>query len=144
MDDTTTGKLNEILQSIDDTTEMEKFMEEPKIADSHKTFREYFRSLPQVHALTDTELIQRSGVEKSYYYQIMKGTKKPGRDKVLRLCIGAGLTSRETTRALELSGCAPLYPKNRRDIILTVAINQNASVDDTNLLLDKYSEEPLG
>ena len=85
-----------------------------------------------------------SGIEKSYYYQIMKGSRNPGRDKVIRLCIAAGLTNRETTRTLELSGNAPLYPKNRRDIIITVGINQHASVDDINLLLDKYKEEPLG
>ena len=73
----------------------------------------------------------------------MKGSRSPSRDKVLRLCIAAGLDLRETTRALELSGNATLYPKNRRDIILTVAINQSASVDDTNLLLFKYGEDPL-
>lgn len=38
---------------------------------------------------------------------------------------------------------APLYPGNRRDIILTVAINQGAGVNDVNLLLDKYKEKPL-
>ena len=76
-------------------------------------------------------------------YQVMKGTRSPGRDKVLRLCLGAGLTLRETTRALELSGNAVLYSRKRRDIILTVAINQKAGVDDANLLLYKYGEEPL-
>jgi hypothetical protein len=50
---------------------------------------------------------------------------------------------KETTRALELSENAVLYPRNRRDIILTVAINQKAGVDEANLLLYKYGEEPL-
>ena len=118
-------------------------MEEPKVADSFKSFPDYFRSLPSVQQLESSEMIQKSGLERSYYYQVMKGTRSPGRDKILRLCIAAGLSLRETTRALELGGCAPLYPKNRRDIILTVAINQSASVDDANLLLYKYGEEPL-
>ena len=73
----------------------------------------------------------------------MKGTRKPSRDKILRLAIGAGLTLRETTRSLELSEMAPLYPKSRRDIIITVAINQKANVIDTNLLLDQYGEETI-
>ena len=73
----------------------------------------------------------------------MKGTRSPGRDKVLRLCLAAGLNLRETTRALELSGNAVLYARNRRDIILTVAVNQMADVDDTNLLLFRYGEKPL-
>ena len=114
-----------------------------KVTDSYKTFVEYFRSLENVKELSDSEMIKLSGVEKSYYYQIMKGTRNPSRDKVLRLCIGAGLDVEETTRALELNESAILYPMNRRDIIISVAINQHASVMDTNLLLDKYNEKPL-
>ena len=143
MDESTTRKLSDVLSGIDNTKDMEKFMEEPKVIDSFKNFPDYFRSLSAVQQLESGELIQRSGLERSFYYQVMKGTRNPSRDKVLRLCIAAGLTLRETTRALELSGNAPLYPKNRRDIILTVAINQNATVDDANLLLFKYGEEPL-
>ena len=143
MDESTTKKLADVLSGIDNTQDMEKFMEEPKVVDSFKNFPDYYRSLPSVQQLESGELIHRSGLERSYYYQVMKGTRSPGRDKVLRLCIAAGLNLRETTRALELSGNAPLYPRNRRDIILTVAINQSASVDDANLLLFKYGEEPL-
>ena len=143
LDESTTKKLNDILSHINDTKAMESFMSNPKITDEYKTFIKYYRSLPQVQALTDSDLINLSGIEKSYYYQIFKGTRNPSRDKVLRLCIGAGLSMRETTRALELSQLAPLYPKNRRDIIISVAINQHASVLDTDLLLDKYREEPL-
>ena len=143
LDESTTKKLNDILSHINDTKAMESFMSNPKITDEYKTFIKYYRSLPQVQALTDSDLINLSGIEKSYYYQIFKGTRNPSRDKVLRLCIGAGLSMRETTRALELSQLAPLYPKNRRDIIISVAINQHASVLDTDTLLDNYNEEPL-
>ena len=143
MDKSTTGKLAEVLATIDNTQDMEKFMEQPKVTDSLKTFPEYYRSLPKVKETTDSALIELSGIERSYYYQIMKGKRHPSRDKILRLCIGAGLTLRETTRALELSENAPLYPKSRRDIIITVAINQSATVIDTNLLLFEYGEKAL-
>ncbi len=143
MDESTTRQLSDVLSNIDNTKDMEKFMEEPKVTDSFKNFPDYFRSLDSVQKMESSELIRKSGLERSYYYQVMKGTRSPGRDKVLRLCLAAGLSLRETTRALELSGNAPLYPKNRRDIILTVSVNQSASVDDANLLLYKYGEEPL-
>ena len=143
MDKSTTGKLAEVLATIDNTQDMEKFMEQPKVTDSFKTFPEYYRSLPRVKETTDSALIELSGIERSYYYQIMKGKRHPSRDKILRLCIGAGRTLRETTRALELSENAPLYPKSRRDIIITVAINQSTTVIDTNLLLFEYGEKAL-
>ena len=143
MDKSTTGKLSEILSTIDSAQEMEQYMDMPKVSGSFRTFSGYFRSLPAVYNMDSAEMIRKSGLERSYYYQVMKGKRNPGRDKVLRLCLAAGLGLKETTRALELSGNAMLYPRRRRDIILTVAINQKAGVDDTNLLLYKYGEEPL-
>lgn len=143
MKDSTTTNLAKILEKIDSSREMEEYLEIPAVADSFQTFPDYFRSLEPVRGMDTSELIQSSGLERSYYYQVMKGTRSPGRDKVLRLCLAAGLDLKETTRALELSGNAVLYPRSRRDIILTVAINQKVGVIDANLLLNKYGEEPL-
>ncbi len=143
MNESTTKQLAEILSKISSPEEMDQYMEIPKVKGNFKNFAEYFRSLPAAHSTDSAELIRRSGLERSYFYQVMKGKRNPGRDKVLRLCLGAGLSLKETTRALELSGNAVLYPRKRRDIILTLAINQKAGVDDTNLLLFKYGEEPL-
>lgn len=143
MEESTTSNLAKVLKNIDTAQEMEQYMELPEVMNSCQTFPEYFRSLPAVQEMDTGELIRSSGLERSYYYQVMKGTRSPGRDKVLRLCLAAGLNLKETTRALELSGNAVLYSRKRRDIILTVAINQKAGVDDANLLLYKYGEEPL-
>ena len=144
MEESTTSNLAKVLTNIDSAQEMEQYLELPEVVNSCQTFPEYFRSLTAVREMDTGELIRGSGLERSYYYQVMKGTRSPGRDKVLRLCLAAGLNLKETTRALELSGNAVLYPRKRRDIILTVAVNQMADVDDTNLLLFKYGEKPLG
>ena len=143
MEESTTSNLAKVLTNIDSAQEMEQYLELPEVVNSCQTFPEYFRSLTAVREMDTGELIRGSGLERSYYYQVMKGTRSPGRDKVLRLCLAAGLNLRERTRALELSGNAVLYPRKRRDIILTVAVNQMADVDDTNLLLFKYGERPL-
>lgn len=144
MDKSTTGQLAEILAGINSTGEMVQYMEIPRVADSFQIFPSYFLSLPAVQGMDNGELIRRSGLEQSYYYQVIKGTRSPGRDKVLRLCLAAELNPKETTRALELSGNTVLYPRNRRDIIITVAVNRKAGVDDTSLLLYKYKEKVLG
>ncbi len=143
MEESTTGNLANILSNIDSAKEMEEYLELPEVVNSWQSFPEYFQSLDAVKEMDSRNLIRSSGLERSYYYQVMKGTRRPGRDKVLRLCLAAGLNLKETTRALELSGNAVLYPRSRRDIILTVAVNQMADVDDTNLLLFKYGVKPL-
>ena len=143
MKESTTGNLANILSNIDSAKEMEEYLELPEVVNSWQSFPEYFQSMDAVKEMDSRNLIRSSGLERSYYYQVMKGTRRPGRDKVLRLCLAAGLSLKETTRALELSGNAVLYPRRRRDIILTVAVNQMADVDDTNLLLFKYGMKPL-
>ena len=65
MDESTTKKLADVLSGIDNTQDMEKFMEEPKVVDSFKNFPDYYRSLPSVQQLESGELIQRSGLERS-------------------------------------------------------------------------------
>lgn len=99
MDESTARRLEDMLSGVRTAKEMEQFMEQPKVTDGFQTFPDYFRSLPETKSASDSEIILRSGLERSYYYQIMKGRKNPRRDKVLRLCLGAGLTPRETTRA---------------------------------------------
>lgn len=143
MENITTSDLAAILSGIKNEKDLEEYLSQPMITETFQDFHTYFRSLPAVANKESSELIRKSGLERSYYYQIMKGTKNPGRDKVLRLAIAAELSLAETIRALAVSGNAALYARNRRDVIITVAINSHASVDDTNLLLDKYGERAL-
>lgn len=144
MNNSTTEHLDKILSAISSEKEMVSFMKIPKVVSGFTSFHDYFQSLESVQSMGSSELISKSSLERSYYYQIMKGTKKPGRDKVLRLCLAAGLNLHQTKRALELSGNASLYSRNPRDIILAVAINQKSGVIETNLLLSNYGEQPLG
>lgn len=107
------------------------------------SFFSYFFSLDQVKTKTNAEIIRNSDIEKSYYYQIMKGNRVPSRNKVLRLCIGAGLSAEETSHALILNENAPLYLKRKRDKILSYAIENGLTVTETNILLDEHGETTL-
>ena len=114
-----------------------------KKADDPNTFSTYFCSLECVKSKNHTEIIRNSDIEKSYYYQIVKGNRIPSRNKVLRLCIGAGLSTKETSHALILNGDAPLYLRRKRDRLLAYAIEKGLTVTDVNLLLDEQGEEML-
>lgn len=72
---------------------------------------------------------------RTYAYQILNGTKNPGRDKILALCIAAGVDYEETQRALALSNMGKLYPRRREDSIIIFALEQKLSVLQTNELL---------
>lgn len=67
--------------------------------------------------------IGNSGIEVHYGYQILSGLKKPGRDKIICLCIGAGFSLNETQQALAIAELGKLYPKRMRDAVIVLAIN---------------------
>ena len=107
-------------------------------------FYAFFRSLDKVKKLTRIELVKRSGIERTYCYQILNGRKKrPGRDKIIRLCLSAGLNIEETNHALCLCGEAVLFPKIRRDAVLIYTVSHHYSVNETMELLDRLGEEVL-
>jgi hypothetical protein len=61
---------------------------------------------------------------------------------VLALCIGAGMNYSQTQRALEISGLAPLYPKNERDVRIAIAINHGLdNVMEVNDILYEFGQE---
>ena len=144
MDWTTTKKLEEKLIQIDREEDLGRYLENSESIFPYQSFANYFVSLEKVKKLTTASLVHASGIERSYCYQILNGTRSnPGRDKILRLCIAAKLSLKETDRALRAADEAALYVRNKRDAIIIFSLEQHHSVEDTNLLLDQFSEKPL-
>ena len=73
MEESTTGNLAKILSNIDSAREMEEYLELPEVVNSWQSFPEYFQSLEAVREMDSRNLIRSSGLERSYYYQVMKG-----------------------------------------------------------------------
>ena len=69
-------------------------------------------------------MIRASLIQRNYAYQILNGTKNPGRDKVLALCIAAHMNYEETQRALALADLGKLYPRRKKDSIIIFALKQ--------------------
>ena len=142
-EDMTTRHLEEILKQIDSQPQLEAYLETPGTVSPYETFREYYLSLPKVQAIPRTKLYELADIERSYCYHILSGSKIPGRDKILRLCIAAKLDQQETRQALESGGAAPLYARNKRDAVISFAINNGCTVLETNELLHDMNLEVL-
>lgn len=142
MNQKTTNELSHMLNQISSFHSLNTYVSDlPHLEEGH--FPDYFLSLPEVQKLNNRDLIMRSGIERTYFYQIINGTRQPGRDKVLLLALAAKLTLKETQRALELCNLGVLYPRRRRDAIISFAINHHLSVADTQELLLNFNENPL-
>lgn len=96
------------------------------------TLSEYLNELIEIKNLNKAEVILKSGLERTYAYQIFSGKKTPARDKLLALAIGMKLTFDEVQRLLKVNGYAQLYPKNKRDNIIIFAIYKGQNMMELN------------
>ena len=88
-------------------------------------FSDYFLKILSEKGISRSTAISNSGIEVHYGYQILNGSKKPGRDKIICLGIGAGFNLKEIQRALNFAELGQLYPKRIRDAVIILVINND-------------------
>ena len=109
------------------------------------TFPAYMRAAIRRHGVLQQTVFLRADVAESYGYKLISGEKRTRkRDVIYRLCLAAEFTAEETDRALRLYGLPPLYARDPRDAILTVALNGGfREAERVNELLRRYGLPPL-
>ena len=143
MEQRSTGDLLDALNSIGSTKGLKAYLDELKAAGYETTLSGDYEYMLKQKDILKKDAISRSFVDRIYAYQIIAGTRKPGRDKLIALCIGGGFTYEETKRALEIAELGTLYSKDSRDSVIIYALNKKLSVTSTNALLEEYGEKPL-
>ena len=106
-------------------------------------FHETLFELMQKRGLDAKTLISRSGIERAYFYHLLNGKKKPGRNVVLRIgfCLGSSL--QEMNELLRAAGLSELYARRSRDAALIYAVTHRCDMEKANALLAEAGEEPL-
>lgn len=93
--------------------------------------------------LTRADVAKASGLNVIYAYQVMAGSRKPTRDKLLCLCRAMGLTIDEVQELLKHCGYAPLYPRRKRDAVILFAWEKGKGILDINEALFQHGEKTL-
>ncbi len=96
---------------------------------------EYIRNILNSKGISSGQLIKNSGLDRTYTYQILSGTKKPSRDKVLAICFTLKLSFEEIQDLLKATGYPILYARISRDSIIIFALQHNITLTDTNEML---------
>lgn len=135
--DITTGHLDKVLEGVRSDTETERYVK-AYTEGNYGSFADYFNEYISRKDLKVPEVVSGSNVSSNYIYNILGKKRNPGRDKVLALCIGAGMSVREINRGLKLAGLGVLYAKNERDARITIAVNRGVkSVIELNIMLEE-------
>lgn len=137
-----TDDLMNRLNSVEDNAELNEYVND--IDDRYPAgFADYIKQILEQKGMSVADLQKKSRIDRTYIYQIMDGSKNPGRDKIIAMALGAQLTLEECQRALKTASEGILYAKNRRDSILIYAVNNRLSIMETNALLEEYQTLPL-
>ncbi|MEG0663099.1 MAG: hypothetical protein RR472_07455, partial [Anaerovoracaceae bacterium] len=116
-----TSKLEDILRK---SKSAEDFFRQGGKEASLGGFTEYLNLYLAKKGLKLSQVVANSNINKNYVYNITNGmTKNPGRDKLIALCIGAGMTFDEANRGLKIAKVGILYVKNPRDARIGIAMN---------------------
>ncbi|EGT3614720.1 hypothetical protein QYB59_002263 [Clostridium perfringens] len=128
----TSSLLDILLNDVNNEDALDSFIKNDISSFTELSLANFFKKICEEKGLTKGKLIKAADLDRNYGYQILDGSKKPTRDKILQLCFGANLDFKQTQRALSLGNVGELYPKNSRDAIIIYSIKDNLSLHELN------------
>lgn len=133
------------LKTVKTENAVKKYVDKYLKSFHQETFHEYLRKHILSRNLSMARVMNNSRLNKNYGYNITNGTRmRPGREKVLALCIGADMSFDEAQKALYLAGQPLLDPRNERDVWIAFALNSHINdVLVLNIKLEELGLEPL-
>ncbi len=105
---------------------------------------EFLKKVTEERGMKPSEIMRRSGLKKSYFYQLLDGTREnPSRDTLIQLGFGIGFSLDELQEFLTNRGAAQLYPRIARDGIIIYAVQHGLDIIECDILLAENGEKTL-
>ena len=82
--------------------------------------------------LSKAALARKAGMSEVYLHQVFAGRRNPSRDRLLCLCVGLETSLEEAQQLLKLASYAPLYPRLKRDAIISYGIVHHMALGEIN------------
>ena len=129
-------QLNQILRQTSLET-LDQYIRQYTEPETKLSVSDYLTRIILHKGLRKKVVISRSGVSENLGYKLLNGTKTTtDRDKIIGLCIGAGMSVDQTNRALTMARLGALFCRSQRDAVLTVGLQSGiSSVIEMNELL---------
>ena len=90
-----------------------------------------------------SDIIRKSGISRTYGYQIMDGSRVGKRDYYLSIAVAMSLDLRMTQRLLAVTKSGSLHPLIKRDAAIIFAINHTYDNDKLYAFLKELELDPL-
>ena len=134
---------SELDRSLMEEASLACYLSEHEPFFTHQGITGLLAELYRQQSISKAALARRSGMSEVYLHQVFSGRRHPSRDRLICLCIGMELTLEDTQRLLRQASYAQLYPKLRRDAIISYGILHGMDLHAVNDALFTRNEKTL-
>lgn len=134
---------DQLLQELMDTNDLHRVLTENDASFREDGLTDALQRLFEERSMAKTTLAKSSGISEVYLHQVFAGRRNPSRDRLLCICVGLGITLDETQRMLTQGGYAQLYPRTRRDAIISYGVVHQLPLGEINDKLFAEQEKTL-
>ena len=140
MERKSTGQLNQELMQASSLVE---YVSENRDAFSEQAVSQLLSELYEKKSISKAALARRAGMSEVYLHQVFSGRRSPSRDRLLCLCLGLEATLEETQELLRQAGFVQLYPRHKRDAVISYGLVHGISLGEINDRLFVENEKTL-
>lgn len=140
MERKSTGQLN---QELMQASSLGEYVSENRDAFSEQALSQLLSELYEKKSISKAALARRAGMSEVYLHQVFSGRRSPSRDRLLCLCLGLEATLEETQELLRQTGFAQLYPRHKRDAVISYGLVHGISLGEINDRLFVENEKTL-
>ena len=140
MERKSTGQLN---QELMQASSLGEYVSENRDAFSEQALSQLLSELYEKKSISQAALARRAGMSEVYLHQVFSGRRSPSRDRLLCLCLGLEATLEETQELLRQAGFAQLYPRHKRDAVISYGLVHGISLGEINDRLFVENEKTL-
>ena len=140
MERKSTGQLN---QELMQASSLGEYVSENRDAFSEQAVSQLLSELYEKKSISQAALARRAGMSEVYLHQVFSGRRSPSRDRLLCLCLGLEATLEETQELLRQAGFVQLYPRHKRDAVISYGLVHGISLGEINDRLFVENEKTL-
>lgn len=134
---------DDLRQELMDQPSIKAYLSKNRSCFTQLGILDLLESLRERCGLPKAEIARRSGMSEVYLHQVFSGRRNPSRDRLLALCVGVGASLEEANQLLRQAAYAQLYPRLRRDAIISHGLAHRRSLVEINESLFMANEKAL-
>ena len=134
---------DDLKQELMEQANLDQYITENEAYFVETDLTETLTELYEKCGLSKAELARQAEMSEVYLHQVFSGRRRPSRDRLLCLCFGLGAGLEEANLLLKGMGYAPVYPRLKRDAIISHGLLHRTPLTEINDKLFSENEKTL-